>query len=75
MEPDGHYHVQNNPQFAPILSHINSFHAHSIYSVRVHFNIILQSTPTSSKWFFPVSCPHQNIFLRLSVCNTYLKCT
>jgi hypothetical protein len=70
MEPDGHYNVPNSPPFGPILSHISGVHGHSVYYFRTHFNIILQSTPTSSKWFFPVSCPYQNISLRVSACQT-----
>ena len=48
MEPDRHYHVQNSSPFPSIPNHIYPVHAHQVYSFRVHFNIILQSTPKSS---------------------------
>jgi hypothetical protein len=50
-------------------AHINPVHGHPVNSYRVHSDITLKSNSTSSKWFFPVSCPHQNIFLRLSSCQ------
>ena len=67
MEPEGSHHVHNSPQLSHILSQITPFHVFPPYFFKIPFNIILPSTPRSSKWSVsfrflknqnPVCTPH-----------------
>ena len=44
-----HYRFHNSPPPVPTLSHVDSVLAHTQFS-KIHFNIILPSTPRPSKW-------------------------
>jgi len=59
-----HHCVHNSPQLVPIPSQINLVHTPS-YLFNIPFNIILSSTPRSSKWFQYLRFLHQN-----PVCNS-----
>ena len=57
-----HYHAHN--------SQINSLHTLQPNLFKIHFNIIPQSMPKSSKWYLSFRFPHQN-----PVCISLLPCT
>ena len=67
--PKVHYRIHNSPLHVPVLSHINSVHA-SLYILKMYFNIILPSTPRSSKLFLSLRFPLDN-----PVCTTPLPHT
>jgi hypothetical protein len=52
--PKFHYLVHNSPPFLPVLSQINSVSALSPYCFRIHFDIILPSTPTARTSPLPI---------------------
>ena len=58
--PKVHYHAYKKPPPAPVLDHINQFSAPTSHFLKIHFNIILPSTPGSSKWYLSPSFPNQN---------------
>jgi hypothetical protein len=47
--PKGHYSVHISPTLASITSHLNAIHILTFYCFLITFNIILPSTPRSSK--------------------------
>jgi len=46
----GSLRVHKGPPLVPILSQINAVYTFSLYFPEFHSNIILISTPSSSKW-------------------------
>jgi hypothetical protein len=50
-----HHHIHNSPPLVPVLSQINPAHAPPPYSLKTHFNTLLQPIFRSSKWSFPWS--------------------
>ena len=71
--PKVHSLVQKSPSPVPILSQINPFHVPSHF-LNIHFNIILPSTPRSSKWPLSIIAPHQNRVYIFHVFHTYYIC-
>ena len=55
-----HDRIHSQPSPVCILRQINPVHDFPSYNFKSHFNIIIPSTPCSSKWSHSLRSPHQN---------------
>jgi len=63
--PTVHYSIYKRPPPVPILSQIDLHHILSSQLLKIHFNIILPSSPRSSKWFFLSGFPTNSLYTNL----------
>jgi len=58
--PKVHYRIYTSLSTLPILSKSDPIHVSPSYLLKIHFNIVFPTTPTSSEWSLYLKSLHQN---------------
>jgi len=66
-----HYSIQKCLQTVPVLSHLDPVHTPSSHILNICLNIILPSTPVSSKWLLSITFLHQNPVYTFHLLHTH----
>ena len=56
-----HHRAHKSPPSVPMFSQANQVHALPLHLFKIHFNIIIPDTPSSSKWSLSVRFPQRNL--------------
>jgi len=71
LNPKVHYHIYKCPPPVPIPNQIDPVHALTSHFLNIYVNIILPSTPESSKWSLSLRFLQQNPVYNSSFPQTY----
>ena len=70
MKPECSLPHEQRRSPVPALSPIKPVHASSLHLFKIHFNIIVPYTPTSSKWHLSLRSPTQSLVCTSSASHT-----
>ena len=68
------HRIHKSPQIVRIVSDITPLHALPLYRFTISFNIILPSTPISSKWSFFQTVPRKSCMRFTSLRTCHMPC-